>query len=290
MLLCSKPARRRAFRWVRDAKGTVKTETVKVLYSDGVERTVSRPLLEIFHPKSPAEVETGTSKGGAATCPVTGYTTSVERVREQLKARKGGAADARLLCVVTTPSSVSGRVYRCPAESDMKAASAASDELARRVAAHNGDLPLLPDGKLNHLRGFFNVVLYGMTSWGDLFAPRQALGLTSIVKLIQSIRSKYGDDEIGDAVQTCLAMALDRCADKCASVVVWHIPGEKVEHVFGRQALPMVWDFAEASILADIGWMGACDWVQKVIEHNASCSFPLGTSVKRFCHGTSTPR
>jgi putative DNA methylase len=99
------------------------------------------------------------------------------------------------------------------------------------------------------------------------------------VALIKSIRDRYGNDEIGAAVQTCLAMALDRCADKCASVVVWNIPGEKVEHVFGRQALPMVWDFAEANILSDIGWSGACAWVQKVVEHNASSNLPSGHAV-----------
>ena len=79
-------------------------------------------------------------------------------------------------------------------------------------------------------------------------------------------------------MQTCLAMALDRCADKCASVVVWNIPGEKVEHVFGRQALPMVWDFAEANILSDIGWPGACEWVTKVVDHVIASKLPLGAS------------
>src|SRR5208337_1008526 len=70
----------------------------------------------------------------------------------------------------------------------------------------------------------------------------------------------------------------DRCADKCASVVVWNIPGEKVEHVFGRQALPMVWDFAEANILSDIGWPGACEWVTKVVDHVIASKLPLGAS------------
>jgi putative DNA methylase len=278
MWLSSKPKRRVAFRWVRDSKGRVKTETSTVNYPKGNERRVRRPLLEIFEPKSPAEVEDGTSKGGAATCPVTGYTTSVEGVREQLKARKGGASDARLLCVVATPNNASGRVYRIPKETDVAAALVAKQELARRKATYAGEFPLLPEGELSHLRGFFNVVLYGMTTWGDLFAPRQALSLCYIVDLIRSIRAEYAGDEIGDAVQTCLALALDRCADKCASVVVWNIPGEKVEHVFGRQALPMVWDFAEANILADIGWRGACEWVLKAIEHNARSSLKGGTA------------
>src|SRR5262249_17956816 len=42
----------------------------------------------------------GTIKRGSATCPCCGYTTPVARIREQIKAKRGGANDARLLCVV----------------------------------------------------------------------------------------------------------------------------------------------------------------------------------------------
>lgn len=276
MWLCSKPGRRKAYRWVRDADGRVMTDKVAISYSNGSELTVRRPILEIFEPKSPAEVEKGTSHGGAATCPVSGFTTSVERVREQLKSRAGGAADARLLCVVTTPNDAAGRIYRVPTPGDLAAVERARAELTKQMAVKLDGLPLLPEENLNHLRGFFNVVLYGMTTWGSLFTPRQALSLTYLVGRIRDIHNRYDSDDFGIAVQTCLAMALDRCADKCASVVVWHIPGEKVEHVFGRQALPMVWDFAEANILSDVGWTGACQWVNKVIENNAKCNFPTG--------------
>jgi adenine-specific DNA methylase len=40
----------------------------------------------------------------------------------------------------------------------------------------------------------------------------------------------------------------------------------------------MVWDFAEANILADVGWVGACGCVLKVIANNALCSLPIGTA------------
>ncbi len=278
MWLSSKPKRRFAFRWQKDQRGHVRTETVKATYSDGTVRTVRRPILEVFQPSSPSAVEKGTSAGGAATCPVTGFTTSVERVRDQLKQRKGGGADARLLCVITTPKNKSGRVYRLPEASDLAATKAADHELRKRIKENMSGVSLLPDGKLNHLRGFFNVVLYGMTTWGDLFTPRQALSLCHIVTLIRGLGAKLDDKELGAAVQTCLAMALGRCADKCASVVVWNIPAEKIEHVFGRQALPMVWDFAEANILSDIGWSGAFEWVLKVIEHNVAAAMHPGAA------------
>ena len=50
----------------------------------------------------------GTVRRGSATCPVCGYTTPVACVRRQLKARRGGAADARLFCVVTTRAGGAG--------------------------------------------------------------------------------------------------------------------------------------------------------------------------------------
>jgi len=278
MWLSNKTARLSALRWVRDAKGKIKTETATVAYGNGVQVPVVRPLLEIFQPNSPAEVEAGTSRGGAVTCPVTGFTTPVDRVRQQLASRRGGSADARLLCAITTPPNGSGRVFRSPDRRDHQAVIRATKALSEWRSRHVGKLPLLPEGNLNHLRGFFNVVLYGMTTWGDLFTPRQALSLCHIVERVKCISTTYEDKQLGEAVQTCLALALDRCADKCASVVVWDLAWQKVAHVFGRQALPMVWDFAEANILSEIGWTGACEWVLRVIEHNARSHLTPGSS------------
>ena len=77
--------------------GKVETDIVSVTYADGKTLKVRRPRLKIFQPTSPVKVIKGTSSGGAATCPVTGYTTSVESVRRQLITRRGGAEDARLI-------------------------------------------------------------------------------------------------------------------------------------------------------------------------------------------------
>jgi putative DNA methylase len=280
MWLSSKPSRRFAFRWVRDKNGHIRTKTVKAVFADGSVRLVRRPEMEIFTPTSPSEVDRATSAGGAVTCPVSGFTTSVERVRDQLSKRRGGGADARLLCVVTSPERSPGKVYRLPNSSDTEVTVQAAADLDSRVRAHDSSVSLLPDGKLNHLRGFFNVVLYGMTTWGDLFTPRQALSLTHISSLIGRVGQQISDKEFAVAVKTCLAMSLGRCADKCASVVVWNIPAEKIEHVFGRQALPMVWDFAEANILSDIGWTGACEWVQRVLERDLGDPMRPGSTTR----------
>lgn len=62
----------------------------------------------------------GTVKRGSATCPCCGYTTPVTRVREQLKVRKGGTQDARLMCVVGSRQDEQGRSYRLPTDAASK--------------------------------------------------------------------------------------------------------------------------------------------------------------------------
>src|SRR5207302_4004610 len=56
---------------------------------------------EIIKDAKAKDVGDATVKHGSATCPCCGYTTPVASVRTQLKVRKGGAADAKLLCVIT---------------------------------------------------------------------------------------------------------------------------------------------------------------------------------------------
>ncbi len=76
---------------------------------------------EIIQDVKAQDVGEGTVRRGSATCPVCGYTTPVASVRKQLKARRGGAADARLFCVVTTRPGQQGRFYRLPTERDLEA-------------------------------------------------------------------------------------------------------------------------------------------------------------------------
>ena len=70
--------------------------------------------VEIVENPKVAEANQGTVRRGSATCPCCGYTTPVTSVRTQFKARRGGAADAKLLCVVTTRAGQRGRSYRLP--------------------------------------------------------------------------------------------------------------------------------------------------------------------------------
>jgi putative DNA methylase len=283
MWLAKRKARSLALRWVRDREGHICTRVKEITYTNGRTLRVREPLLEVFAPKSSQEIDPGTSKGGAATCPISGYTTPVESVRRQLSERRGGAEDARLGCIVSVGSDVSGRQYRIATDDDLEIARAAANALDVLKRESTEDITLLPEGELNHLRGFFNVVLYGMTRWCDIFSPRQALTLSTFSRLIREVGielAKDNDASFSIAVQTCLAMALGRQVDYGSSLCVWASGGEFVCHTFGRQALPMVWDFAETNPLSAVGWSGACGWVQRVIEANADAHMEPGTAIQ----------
>jgi putative DNA methylase len=240
-----------------------------------------RVEFEIMEGPDPKEVQGGTVKRGSATCPVCGYTTPVKSVRKQLKARRGGAADARLFCVVTTRPGQQGRFYRLPTERDFEAVRRAAEELERRKAVWDGDLSLVPGESLPPKGTLgFRVQGYGIDNWGDLFTPRQALTLTTLARLVQEAGGEIqekSDDGCAEAVQTCLAIAVDRQADHENSLCRWNANGPKLQQLFGRAAVPMMWDFAEAQPFGDsVGdWLHAIDNVLIALD-NASFNHNIG--------------
>jgi putative DNA methylase len=218
----------------------------------------------------------GTVARGTVLCPVCGFTTKVDRVRLQLKARSGGARDARLLAVVYTRPGQQGRYYRSPAADDLAAVDLAKKRY--QCLESVGSLSAIPDERIstNELRRI-SVPLYGMETWGDVFAPRQALSLATFVNLVREVKIA-GDEGFVRAVRTCLAFAVDRVADANSSLATWSSTGEFVRFTFARQAVPMVWDFVECNPLAGASgsWLGATEWVADVIG-NVFRSAPPGT-------------
>ena len=123
------------------------------------------------------------------------------------------------------------------------------------------DEPLPPQGTLG-----FRVQLYGMEHWGDLFTARQALALTTLSRLVRQVGLQtglQGEEDATVAVQTCLALLLDKQADYLSSLCTWHYHNrEKVNHTFARQAVPFVSDFVETVFFGSGSgsWSGLLDW------------------------------
>jgi adenine-specific DNA methylase len=241
--------------------------------------------IEVVHSPSTKEVSESTVKRGSATCPACGFTTPVDSVRRQLKSRHGGAADARLLCVVTSSARDGERGYRTQTEQDRTALIRALESLNKRKNSELGPLKVIPDEKLD-VRGIRHTwaMIYGIESWGDLFTPRQALSLSIFAKLVREAAQQPGlarEPELAAAVQTCLAFALDKCADYWSSASTW-MPRETVRDTFARQALPLTWDFVEANPIADFhcAWAEAYAWVEAVCRTEAT-SAKHGGQVER---------
>ena len=113
---------------------------------------------------------------------------------------------------------------------------------------------------------------YGLTEFADLFSPRQLSALTTFSDLVREAHGRVtrdgGSTLYADAVATYLGLTVSRCADYWSSICSWHNTGEKLRNVFGRQAIPMTWDYTEAMPFSDSsgGYSGQLNWVSKVIE------------------------
>lgn len=235
----------------------------KSWFVQGTEKKVDKPNFD------------GTVARGSATCPCCGYTTPVQSIREQLKKRQGGAADAQLITVREDNSKTGMRSYRHPIQEDFIAIDAVKKELQKRIIDNDEEFSLVPNEPLPIMSGVFNAPIYGHNTWGSLFCPRQQLALTTFVKYIKVAGHKIStqNSEFPLALQVCLSQALDRLADFCTSLCVLNsVGGRGVVHTFGRQALPMVWDFMETNPFNEVGanWQGAIDVCANTIEAELS--------------------
>jgi adenine-specific DNA methylase len=291
MWLVKKGEAKKAVRWVRDSEGVAQTELATVTYANGRSITVRRPLLEIFEPKADGEVQSGTVRRTSVTCPVTGFTTPAARVRAQLKDRRGGASDARLYCVVSTREGVTGRLYRCPEQTDLAQISAADAALSQRIAEHHDNLPMLPleptpPGGGRGAGRAFGQRAYGMNTFADLFTPRQSLALTTYARLareyVDSLRAT--DESLAAAVSACFGLLVDRLADLNCSLCAWQLSTPNTAHVFVRWALQIIMDFGEVNPLAGAGGspesalrrMAGC--IDNLIRSDLSSGYVLNAS------------
>ena len=208
-------------------------------------------------PRSPIQEPNfdGTVKRGSATCRCCGYTTPVGRVRAQLMERRGGADDARLMCVAGLTPGAEGRVYRLPLQSDSDAIKAAALELKKRMGADSGAVSLVPDEPISlNERRRISVPIYGIARWSDMFSRRQLLSLTTLSRLVNEVGDRLRaehDPEFAVAVQTCLAFAVSKEADLTNSLCRWKPDAECPVNMMARQAIPMLWDFTEAVAISD---------------------------------------
>ena len=213
----------------------------------------------------------GTVSRKGAVCVCCGTSVPLDYIRSE---GKTGGMGAQLMAIVAEGDR--GRVYLSPNEEHEEIAAKAQPEWK-------------PEAELPHNPRDFKTPNYGMRSFADLFTQRQLVALNALSDLVSEAREKVlkdavaaGIDDNGvpfcekgmgatayaDAVATYLAFAVDKLSDRNSTICSWDISRDSTRNTFARQAIPMIWDYAECCPFSDSSgnFSGAINWITKVIE------------------------
>lgn len=190
------------------------------------------------------------SKAGNATCPFCGTVADSDYVKAEGWA---GRMDAHLMAVVFTRNGSKGKIYIAADGVPNVTSSEAMtrrriEELCKRTGMAVPNEPM-PD---HIVGGGGNCRNYGFLTFGALFSNRQMLGLLSFAAAVKDSRRSMQDAAVDEdrttAQLTILAAIVDRLADFNSALCTWNYTGGRgVIHTFSRQAMAMVWDFAETN-------------------------------------------
>jgi len=215
----------------------------------------------------------GTVARAVAACPVCGSTVDANTTRRLFQEGKAGE---RMVAVVLHKPGRTGKRYRVATEADMKIFREAAENLKEKrekLMLQWGmdpvpDEPLPPAGTLG-----FRIQRYNMNTWGDLFNARQKLALITFADKVRQaheemLKAGY-EDEYAKAVVSYLAQGIDMTAAFTNTLARWENTSEAIKQLYARQALPMMWDYAEVNPFSnssgsfETGW----EYYFKVMEH-----------------------
>ena len=239
---------------------------------------------QVQYGKYDKSLENGTKKGKKALfcCPICGD--GLVNGDYADKEANAGRMSAVLMAVVA--EGVHGRIYLSPDEVEMPSmmtnieTSYASEDIESQVshAECRGTFASNAQGRR-----------YGFYEFKDYFTHRQLTALTTFSSLVAEAQAKAEADAVaagvvndhislsaggsgarayGEAVGVYLAFVIDKMTDYNSSICSWHNSGEKMRNTFGRQAIPMVWDYAEANPFCSSSgsYDNMLDWVVRCIE------------------------
>jgi len=217
--------------------------------------------------------EKGTTARAKVVCPCCGTGISADENRRQFQEGKSGQ---RMIVVVLHNPKKKGKTYRLATEKDLEVFRDAEkylDEKRLRLMEEWGFDPV-PNEELPFMSGVFNVPLYGITKWGDLFNSRQKLALITFVEKVRLAHKKMlaegYDKDYAKAVVSYLALVISRIIDYSNTFCMWNNVWEFVNHMFARQALSMLWDFSELNLFSPVlsgTWESMLRQIIRPLEH-----------------------
>lgn len=204
-------------------------------------------------------------------CPKCGEITTDDYVKQMGKAGKIGK---KLMAIVG--ENTRGRIYLSP-------------NIEHEMIANIPRPDNYPDGTMPTNPRWFSPPAFGLTNYSDIFTNRQLTALVTLSDSLKEIRKKVENDAISsgynndhihlrdggkgacayaEAICIYLAFAIDRLANRSSTQCVWNRIGQKIEQTFGRQAIAMVWDYAESNIFGSAtgSWSGSLEWIPKCVE------------------------
>lgn len=188
----------------------------------------------------------GTKAGaGGFNCLLTSTPITFDYIREE---GQKGRLGRKLFAIVAEGKR--GRIY-VPATPE-------HEQIAESASPQGYPITDLPEQALG-----FRVQKYGINQHWMIFTPRQLTALVTLSELVKEIAEDVRQEATGalwsvqdidsyvQAIMTFLALAVDRCADFNNSLCRWKASGQQTMQLFGRQAIPIVWDFVEPNIMGD---------------------------------------
>ena len=166
---------------------------------------------------------------------------------------RAGRMGARLMAIVAEGER--GRVYLGPIDE-------------HEITANQAKPEWLPDLTISGSTQYLGVKPYGMERFDQLFTPRQLLALTTFSDLVSEARERIRLDAVAarltddgvsmreggtgvtayaEAVGVYLGFSVSKTANRASTLCPFMVSVQCPGHTFGRQAIPMIWDYAEAN-------------------------------------------
>ncbi|MGI5908608.1 MAG: DUF1156 domain-containing protein [Christensenellales bacterium] len=256
--------------WLSKKKGKEAWIDAEILRDKGKPHVIFKVKTGKGEPQEPPKL----SRGAKFRCMVCKQVAPDEHIKDEGAAGRMGS---RLLAIVA--DGPNGRAYLSPDDKHVKASIIKKPE-----SCLEENLPYDPKN--------FWTIPYGLTKFRDLFTPRQLTALVTFSDLVCEAQAQaevdaaaagWEDDGIGldeggsgacaygEAVAVYLACVINKLADRCSTICSWDVTRDGVRNTFARQAIPMVWDYAEANPFSNSSgcWDNCVVWVAKCLAYAA---------------------
>ncbi len=212
---------------------------------------------------------TAFSKAGNASCPFCNAVADSEYVKAEGCEKRIGE---QLMAIACTRPGARGKVYLSLADAPTadiheQAIEQQLNALCAKTGLTVPNEPIVTDAKNSCW-----TPLYGFSTFGDIFTPRQKLCLLHFCRAARAAEQQMKKDNVQQehalAIASSLGILVDRIASQSNTCCIYHTGGEKIENSLGARSLPLTWDFVEANPLGNVTGSAAnqIGWIVAVYE------------------------